>query len=151
MLRMNNLFAFAALALLLVGLAIGPGGVITRHDATAESMAIHWGRVTYATSMQVPCNGVAALFCIFAFVYSIGYIPLSSTTAHWHFWLSLAAVPLFAAGWTGFSILAKGTMYEGLPVTLVAVSLLGSILVFLFAQAWFAVGLTRALLKMRQL
>lgn len=151
MLRTTNLFGVAAAMLLILGLFLGSGGAIARHNGMAQGMAIHWGRTAYAISMQTPCNGVAALFCIFAFVYSIRYIPLSNATAQWHFWLSLAAVLLFAAGWTGFSILARGETTEGSSVTLVAVSLLGSVLIFLLAQAWFAVGLTRAVLKMRQI
>ncbi len=143
MLRVDNLFVIAALALLVLGLALGPAGL-------SQSMAITNPRASYAFFLQTSCNAVAALFCLFAFLYSVGYIPFGSTMARWHFWLSLAGVVLCAAGWTRFSVLARGETSGGLPVTLVGISLFASVLIFFFAQAWFAVGLTRALLKMRQ-
>jgi len=98
----------------------------------------------------VPFYGVAALFGVFAFLYSIGYIiPLSPTLAKWHFWLSFVGVALCIAGgaifWFGAEK-AKEPWTVG--VNLIAFSVIAGLLTFLPVQLWFAFDLARAVLRL---
>jgi hypothetical protein len=110
----------------------------------------------YAFSVEMPFYCIAALFGIFAFLYSIGYIPLSATMARWHFWLSVVSVVVCIAGAATFSwyveYAERARIVDtniGTGGTLVAVSFAAGLLTFVSMQLWFAVDLARALVKMR--
>lgn len=104
MLKADTLFSVAGIAALGLGL-------IARYGILGEGFTIYSSfpsrHVSYAFPMETPCYGIAALFCLFAFVYSIGYIPFSRTIVEWHTWLSIGGVLLVAAGFAGFDILAR--------------------------------------------
>lgn len=143
--RVDHLFSIASIV------ALG-FGLIAKYVMPERGFTITSPQHTYFFSPRTPCYGIAALFALFAFLYSIGYIPFSRTMMQWHFWLSMSAVALFATGFAGLCILTRDTKLAPskleLPGTFVALSLLTSISIFLFAQVWFAVGLTRSFLRM---
>ena len=153
--RENRLLRFAAMTTtytLLTGLFLVLG-ILTSRFAPNSNIALAWpgSSTTYGFELQTFCNALALLFCFFAFIYSIGYIPFGPTTTRWHLWLSLAGVALLIAGQTGLGVLAsRGTqLREGTPVTLIGLSLIVGLGLFLIAQFWFAVGFARALMRMR--
>jgi len=80
----ENLYEATALAYFALGLFTG----------TYSGFTVLVGRTQVpGLRLQVPIYGVAALFGVFAFLNSIGYIiPLSPTMAKWHFWLSFVGV-----------------------------------------------------------
>ncbi|MFZ0662352.1 MAG: hypothetical protein WAM66_06630 [Acidobacteriaceae bacterium] len=150
MLRSQTLFAIASTALLALGLLMpyaAPNQAIsvTRHPASGQSYAV-------AYSLRVPCYGLAALFALFAFFYSIGTIRFSRVLMQWHFWLSLGSVAWLALGWMIFGLVVRGEPVPsrlGIPGTALTLSFLAAIPVFVAAQAWFFVDLVRALIKTR--
>ena len=143
--RVENLFATASIAVLALGL-------LTTRIAPNQEISFWQGNgVAYGFSLRMPCYGIAALFCVFAFLNAIGYIPFDRSTVQWHFWVTLGSVLLLCAGFEGLRILGQRPVQPptlGIPGTLVAFSILTSIPIFLVAQAWFAVGLIRAILRM---
>jgi hypothetical protein len=141
--RGDSLFAMASLILLILGLVL-------RINSPMQSISINLSKHTaYALSLQTPCYGIAALFCLFAFLYSIGYIPFNKTITQWHFWLSVTSIALFILGFIGLGTLGQKVLIQGIPQKVVLLSFLTSLPIFLFGQAFFAIGLTRSLLKMR--
>jgi hypothetical protein len=46
----------------------------------------------------MPFYCIAALFGVFAFLHSIGYIPFTSAMTRWHFWLSFVSVLVCFSG-----------------------------------------------------
>jgi hypothetical protein len=150
MLRVQNLFAVAAIGLLAFGL-------LASKFASQTGFAIHTGAHSraYGFSNQMPLYCMAALFAGFAFLYSMGYIPFSSTMMRWHFWLSLVSVVLCVAGWAIFSWYAEyaeriAETKVGQGGTLLAASFVAGLLTFPSMQLWFAIDLARAILKMRK-
>jgi hypothetical protein len=144
MLRTQNLFALAALGLLALGLLASQFG-------SQSDLSITTPIRSYAFSVEMPLYCIAALFAAFALLYSIGYIPFSSTMARWHFWMSLVSVVLCIAGAAVFSwYLSRVTDTKiGMGGNLVAVSFLAGLLTFVSMQLWFAIDLARALSKTR--
>lgn len=144
MLRTQNLFALAAIGVLGFGLLLSQFG-------SQSDLVITTPSRSYALSVETPLYCIAALFGAFAFLYSIGYIPFSSTMAKWHFWLSLVSVFLCVAGAAIISWYLSGTADTkiGIGGNLVAVSFLAGLLTFVSMQLWFAVDLLRALFKIR--
>jgi hypothetical protein len=134
--RVTTLFAISAIALISAGIIA---------DYWVSGTGITWtsNRTTgYAFPLDVPCNALAALFCLFALRYSIFYIPFSTTSAQWHFWLSAVGVVSFAIGFLcipsllsapgGGSLTSYGHFVIGLFFAGVAV--------FLIAQVWFVIS-----------
>ena len=149
---MVHLASFTTIYAVLTGLFLVLG-IFASRLASNSSIAIAWpgSNTTYGFPLQTFCNAFALLFCLFAFIYSLGYIPFDLTTTRWHLGLNLAGVALLIAGQTGLGVLAsRGTqLREGTPVTLISLSLIVGLGLFLIAQLWFAVGLARALMRMR--
>jgi hypothetical protein len=134
--RVTTLFAVAAIALI-------SAGIIAEYWFTNTGITWTSNRTTgYAFPLDVPCNALAALFCVFAVRYSIVYIPFSTTSAKWHFWLSTVGVVSFAIGFLcipsllsapgGGSLTGYGNFVVGLFFAGVAV--------FLIAQIWFVIS-----------
>jgi hypothetical protein len=103
----------------------------------------------------MPFYCIAALFCVFAFLYSIGYIPFNSTMARWHFWLSLVSVVICIAGAAIFSWYVEYAERTKIVDTkigtggmLLAASFAAGLLTFVSMQLWFTADLARALWKM---
>jgi hypothetical protein len=95
--------------------------------------------------------GVAALFGLFACLYSIRYIPFNQSFVQWHFWLSLGCVIWCIIGWVAFYVTVQKEPLPQLGATAQALisSFLATIPIFLATQVVFAFALVRALLKMR--
>jgi hypothetical protein len=144
--RVASLFAIVGLLTVALGLfttRLKPFGVTITH-----------GNSAYGFSVQFVLYGIAALFCVFTCLNSAGYIPFDKTSVQWHFWLSTFGVVLFIAGFAW--LYSAGQRPEsspnlGIKGTIMAVSYLSSIPIFLIAQAWFAVASVRALLRMRHI
>ena len=142
--RIDTLFAIASLLLLAFGL------IVTRLKFLGLSFIS--GSASYSFAPQFVLYGIAGLFAIFACLNSAGYIPFNKTTIQWHFWLSVVSVALLIAGfiWLRFAGLRSTTHTNlGFGDSIMAWSFIASVPIFLFAQTWFAVGLIRAILRMR--
>lgn len=145
MVRTDNLFGLAAIGLIALGL------LASQLNAQTGFMVLPVGATHgYGIGMQAPIYFLAALFCIFAFLYSIGYIPFSPTMVTWHFWVSFGSVLVCILGAASFVGFAFGMTepHLGPAGTLVAATFVLGILTFVSMQAWFAVDLARAILKM---
>jgi hypothetical protein len=143
MLRAQNLFAFTTIGLLALGLLASQFG-------SRSHVTIGMQNRGYAIGIEMPFYCIAAFFAAFAFLYSIGYIPFSSTMMRWHFWSSLVSVLVCFAGAAIFSWYA-GRMTEtelGPCGVVVAASFAAGLLTFVSMQLWFAIDLARALWKM---
>lgn len=150
--RTPTLFAIVAAALLIIGLlmpSLSPRdltSVTTWRPPPGQSYAV-------AYSPRVPCYALAALFAVFAFLYSLWTIPFSRALVHWHFWLTFCSVLLAAAGVLAFFIAAERDSSSGpfgpfgITLTLLFAA---SIPIFLAAQLWFVIDFIRALIKVRQ-
>jgi hypothetical protein len=141
--RVENLFAATALAYLALGLYTGSYSAFTVLVAQRQVPGLR---------LQVPFYCFAALFGMFAFLYSIGYIiPFSPLMAKWHFWLSFVGAGLCIAGgavfWFGAEN-AKDPWTWG--VNTIVFSVAGGLLMFLSVQLWFAFDLARAVLNLRK-
>jgi hypothetical protein len=143
MLRIQNLFALTSLVLLAGGIAL---------SMTSSGLTVIAGhRHGFALGFQVPLFGVAAIFGMFAFLYSIGYIPFNPTMPKWHFWLSLVGVALCIIGALIFRFGAENAKEPWtLGVNSIVFSVVVGLLAFFSVQLWFAVDLTRAVLSMRR-
>jgi hypothetical protein len=141
--RVENLFAATASGYLAVGLFTG----------TYSGFEVLVGQTQIpGLRFQVTFYGVAALFGVFAFLYSIGYIlPLSPTMAKWHFWLSFVGVALCVAGGAIFRLGAENAKEPWtLGVNSIALSVIGGLFMFLSVQVWFAFDLARAAFNLRK-
>jgi hypothetical protein len=150
MLRTQHLFAFTTIGLLALGLLASQFG--SQPHLTIQAGAQNRG---YAFSSEMPFYCIAALFGLFAFLYSIGYIPFNSTMARLHFWLSLISVAVCIAGAAIFSWYVEYAERTKIVDTelgtsgmLLAASFAAGLLTFVSMQLWFAVDLARALFKM---
>lgn len=141
--RVENLCAITSIVLLVTG-------ILLKYLGPDFGWSLSWAHTGYAFSWHMPCYGVAVLFTLFAFLYSIAYIPFDQRIAQWHFWLSLGCVVLFALGAVIFYVTAQGgtTPKLGLAGTAFALSVIASIPIFMLTQLLFAVELVRALVKM---
>jgi hypothetical protein len=140
-LRVQNLFAMTSLALL-------TGGIFA--SMVSSGFAVIVGqRQAFGLRLQVPLFGIATLFSLFAFLYSIGYIPFSPTMAKWHFWLSLVGVALCITGGAIFRFGAENAKEPWTwGVNSIAFSVIAGLLTFLSVQVWFAFDLARAVLRL---
>lgn len=136
MTRVTTLFAVSAIALI-------SSGIIADHwvSNTAMGITLTSPHASYAFPLDVPCNALAALFCLFALRYSIFYIPFSITSAQWHFWLSAVGVVSFAIGFLSVPSVASApngslTSYGHF----VGVLFFAGMAVFLIAQVWFVIS-----------
>jgi hypothetical protein len=109
------------------------------------------GKTSFGLSWETPLYGVAALFGLFACLYSIGYIPFDARLVQWHFWLSLGCVVWCVIGEVVFYMAVRGetTPQLGTGGQALALSFLATIPIFLATQLLFAFALVRALIKMR--
>ena len=140
--RVQTLFAATTLALIALGLF---ASVSSGFDFLIGE------KRGFGFSLEVPIFGMAALFCGFAFVYSIRYIPFSLTMAKWHFWGSIVGVTLCIIAVATFKFGARALLVLGsLGVKLVVFSVITGLLTFLSVQVWFAFDLTRAVLSLRK-
>jgi protein-S-isoprenylcysteine O-methyltransferase Ste14 len=98
----------------------------------------------------VPFDLIAALFGVFAFLYSIGYIiPLSPTMSLWHFWLSFVGATLVIMGGAIFWFGARNAKEPWtVGVNSIVFSIAAGLLAFLSVQLWFAFDLARAVLRL---
>ena len=143
--RVASLFAIVGLLFAVLGLA-------TTRQRSFDATITH-GTTAYVISPQFFLYGIAALYCASACLDSIGYFPIDKTLAQWHFWLSTVAVALFIGGFLWLRSLGQHpapTQNLGVEGTVMAISFLSSIPIFLIAQLWFAVELLRAILRMRR-
>jgi hypothetical protein len=93
--RVENLSAITSIALLIAG-------VLLPHFAPNSGWSMTWRGTGYGFSYQMPCYGIASLFGVFAFLYSIGYVPFDKAVAQWHFWgkpFALAELSAVAPFW----------------------------------------------------
>lgn len=138
--RTRTLFAIVAAAWFLIGL-------LTPHFAPSQGFSMTTPHGTSFYSLQIPCYDLAALFAVFACLYSLGSIRFSRALMHWHFWLTLGSVLLAVAGYLVFAIVAEKNLEPG-PFGPLAITLTlffaASIPIFLGAQLWFAIDLCRA-------
>lgn len=140
--RTRTLFAVVAAAWFVIGL-------LMPHIAPRQGFTMTTPHATSAVfySPQIPCYDLAALFAVFACLYSLRSIRFSRALMHWHFWLTLGSVLLAVAGYIVFGIVAEKNLEPG-PFGPLAVTLTlffaASIPIFLGAQLWFAIDLVRA-------
>jgi hypothetical protein len=140
--RVENLFALTALAYLAAGLYVG----------TYSGFVVLVGQTQVpGLRFQVLFYGVAALFGVFAFLNSIGYIiQLSPTATKWHFWLSFVGVALCFIGGAIFRFGAENAKEPWtLGVNAIVFSVGAGLLAFLPVQLWFAFDLVRAVLRLK--
>lgn len=144
--RIRTLFAIVSAAWFLIGL-------LMPHFAPSQGVTITTPHATSAVfySPQVPCYDLAALFAVFACLYSLGSIRFSRTLMHWHFWLTFGSVLLAAAGFLMFCIVAEKNPGHSLfgPLAITLTLFAASIPIFLGTQLWFAIDLVRALVTVR--
>jgi len=97
--RPAELFAVGAIMLLAAGL-------ISRlaQSPTQFSITIPARGNAYGFSIEAVCLFLAALFAVFAALYSFWLIPMNHVAALWHFWLSAGGAFLF---WVGFFAFAR--------------------------------------------
>jgi hypothetical protein len=146
--RVQNLFAATALALIALGIF---ASIPSRSGVPSGFDVLIGGKNGFGLSLEVPLFGMAALFGVFAFLYSIRYIPFSPTMAKWHFWCSLVGVALCITGGAIFRFGARALLAWGsLGVSSIAFSVVAGLLMFLAVQFWFAFDLTRAVLSLRK-
>jgi hypothetical protein len=145
--RTPTLFAIVGAALLIIGL-------LMPSIAPSQAITVTSPRSTVGYSPRVPCYGLAALFAVFAFLYSVWTIPFSRTLIRWHFWLTFSSVLLAAAGFLVLHIVAEKNLASGRPFgpigSAVTPFFAASIPIFLGAQLWFVIDLIRGLIKIRQ-
>jgi hypothetical protein len=145
--RVQNLFAATALALIALGIF---ASIPSRSGVPSGFDVLIGGKSGFGLSLEVPLFAMAALFGVFAFLYSIRYIPFSPTMAKWHFWCSLVGVALCITGGAIFRFGAHALLALGsLGVNLMAYTLIAGLLTFLSVQLWFVFDLTRAFLSLR--
>lgn len=146
--KIQDLFASSGMLLLAAGM------VASRLKPLA-GLTVQTGSQSrgFALGFETPLYFVATLFGLFAFLYSIGYIPFSPAMPRWHFSLSALSVLTCTLCAVLFRLylprLADGKI--GLAGQSVAISFVGCTLIFVCVQTWFAVDLVRAVLKMGRL
>ena len=85
MARVENLFVITSIVLLV-------GGISTPYLPMNTGWSIIVGKTSFGLAWETPLYGVAALFGMFACLYSIRYLPFNTRIMQWHFWLSLGCV-----------------------------------------------------------
>jgi hypothetical protein len=143
--KVQNLFAATALVLIVLGLLASMAAPSSFDVLIGEKRG-------FGLSLQLPLFGMATLFGLFAFLYSIGYtLPFSPIMAKWHFWCSLLGVALLI---TGGAILRFAITNPNGPrpfgLNSIVFSVIAGLLTFLSVQVWFACDLARAVLSLRK-
>ena len=135
----------------ITGIVLLAAGVLVPYLMPNMAWSLHWRGRAYGFSWQVPCYGLAVLYSLFAFLYSIGFLRFDATVAQWHFWLCLGCIVLYVSGQAFFDQAMRDDAAHqlGLKGTAIAVSFIASIPVFLALQVLFAFELVRALVKLR--
>jgi hypothetical protein len=140
--QVKNLCVIASILLLV-------GGITLPYITANTGPDVIWGTTSFGFSWQTPLYGIAALFSIFACLYSIPYIPFHKTVAQWHFWLSLGCVIWCAIGavvfYQALKTVRDGTL--GAAGSALALTFFASIPIFLVTQLLFAFEIVRALFK----
>jgi len=128
------MFAIGSAAILLAGLLFPfRSGVI-----------VHFGSIGYTMSGRATCFIIAAVFCLFAAVYSLWMLLMNAAAAEWHFWLTSASIAAFAMF---FLLLGNPESDPHAPSWAVTVGVF-SATAFISAQCIFAVNLTQAVNKL---
>ncbi|HKO11024.1 MAG TPA: hypothetical protein VJV22_03590 [Acidobacteriaceae bacterium] len=147
MIRAENLFAGAAITLLILGL------VLPNILKTTQHMTVTWPGSTFMIGYQVPCFGLAALFAAFACSYALRWIRLSAATADWHLWLSLSGVAIFGFGFALFARIAvdgAGRQSGQGALLAIAAGLLVGPAVFVAGQLVFLAAMIRSFIGQRR-
>lgn len=142
--KASNLLAIASVASLALGL-------IAAYTPGIGKLMIPRGPGSYITfPPQVLCYLLATVFCAAAFVESVSYIPLSLTMVQWHLWLSLGSFVIMCIGFGCFLevSMAPPAGHENDMVTLLSFAGFLGVPIFLLAQAWFGIEMSRAVVKM---
>jgi hypothetical protein len=144
MTRVENLFVITSIVLLV-------GGISTPYLPMNTGWSIILGKTSFGLAWETPLYGVAALFGVFACVYSIHYLPFNARFVQWHFWLSLGCVIWCIIGWVVFYMVARKEPEPQLGVAgqALALSFMATIPIFVATQVTFAFALVRALIRMR--
>jgi surface polysaccharide O-acyltransferase-like enzyme len=142
--RVENLCVITSIVFLVTG-------ILLKYVGPNFGWSLTWAHTGYGFSWHMLCYAAAVLFTLFAFLYSIAYIPFDQRIAQWHFWLSIGCVVLFVLGIVIFYMAVRGgaTPKLGLAGTAFALAVLASLPIFAVTQLLFAVELVRALVKMR--
>jgi hypothetical protein len=144
MIKVSNLFAIAATLMLVLGL-------VSNHVPNCAGLSFPIGKARYGFPLQMYCNAFAALFCLFSFVYSIGFIRFGRTISLWHFWVSASTVLVLAiaiAVWVRH-VPADAGGDLGTTGAILALSALASLPIFVLAQLGFCAEFIRALAHLR--
>jgi hypothetical protein len=102
MTRASELFAVAALVLFALGLALRRAPVVS-----GVYIDVHRRGIAYALPPEAGAFALAALFGVFAFVYSLWMLRMNHTAAALHFWLSAVGTVLFGIGMVATANIAK--------------------------------------------
>jgi len=102
MTRPAELFAAAAIALFAIGLALPRFSTVR-----SFSISVNVHRIAYAVPLQTVLFGCAALFGVFAFIYSLWMVRITPSAGIWHFWLSTVSILLFGVGFVVIATLPK--------------------------------------------
>ena len=142
--RVENLCVITSIILLAAGIS-------TPYLTPNTGWDVIVGKTSFGLSWRMPLYGVAALFSLFACLYSVPYIPFDTHVVRWHFWLSLGCVIWCIIGQVVLYMTLRDETLQHLGVagTALALSFLATIPIFLATQVLFAVALVRALIKMR--
>lgn len=116
-------------------------------------VSIPIGNKGYGFPLASVCIGLAALYCVFAAVYSLYMLPFSKTGELWHFVITALGTSLALASFYRFALEApilgqRGTDLSGLDLVVAWVVIASPILVLL-AQSIFVFNLIYAAAKKR--
>jgi hypothetical protein len=144
MARVENLCVITSIILLIAGIS-------TPYIPLNTGWSVIVGNTSFGLSWETPLYWLATLFCFFACVYSIRYIPFDTRLVQWHFWLSLGCVVWCIIGLVVFDVVVRGETEPRLGITgqALALSFVATLPIFLATQVLFAFALVRALIKMR--
>jgi hypothetical protein len=144
MARVENLFVMTSIVLLI-------GGLSTPYLPMNTGWSIVVGRTSFALAWETPLYAAAALFGLFACLYSIHYLPFNARFIQWHFCLSLGCVIWCIIGWVVFGMMVRHKLEPQLGVAgqALALSFMATIPIFVATQVAFAFALVRAFIKMR--
>lgn len=148
--RTGQFFAITSLMLLILGLSLAS----FLRSSTERSVGWPWSRMDYGIPLDAPCYAVAALFALFAGLYTISNIPFAKGVSQWHFWLSFTGVLLFAIGYGMLAALgSRELQHHETSQGSMAVAAFGLVfgpVAFIVGQLLFVVGLVRAVLETRR-
>jgi hypothetical protein len=122
--------------------------VISRLAASPNQFISISARQTgYIFSVEQVCLFMAALFAIFAAIYSLWLIPMNHVAALWHFWLSAGGTVLF---WVGFFAFARAVESGHSMAARVLAAYLFGFMLLLAGQGVFVANLLVSLIRGRR-